>query len=621
MKNVLIIFLFMLIVFSLSGAMASDFSKAIIFDVPHDAAVTRFGPDYGSALTPEEQAEIMSYQFSGDTLKILIILVDWWDRPETYSAETFDTVFLSRGLFPPGSVAEYFNEVSYGQMTVTGDIYGWHNLGFYSSGMNMEDIIASLDPYIDYSQFDGDGDGNADAVIFIHAGNGQEDTGDPNDIWSHALLYPEGYAPGPYDGKKFPRLCTAPETMPLRDSLNPTIFSGFRALNRISVAAHELSHNIGLPDLYDLDDKLDTMTYITPGDGNDHPVVDWCLMGYGGYGILSIGNIIPAHLHSWCKVHMGWIEPVVLDQAEYQDLVIYNIETTQFNSLYKIPIDDAAGEYFLLEYRNPGSSAMFDKFDSDFSVYFWPDLTYGADTLDRGLLITHVDDSLTESIWGLNLGLPLYDHYSVAVEDAGYDPAHDAWSNPEGHVTDSSQWWYPYETRKGALFSNDVPGQSEFGPDTYPNSDSYNGYTGIYVRVDSIVGDKLYAYVNTDGDGDGVPCFIDNCIDQPNPAQVDADADGNGDVCDNCPDDYNPDQIDSDGNGVGDVCEYVCGDANGDDGVNILDITYLINYLYKGGPAPDPEIAGDADGNDSINILDITYLINYLYKDGPDPIC
>jgi len=66
---------------------------------------------------------------------------------------------------------------------------------------------------------------------------------------------------------------------------------------------------------------------------------------------------------------------------------------------------------------------------------------------------------------------------------------------------------------------------------------------------------------------------------------------------------------------------FVCGDANGDLGVNILDITFLINYLYKGGPAPQPEQSADADGNTNINILDVTYLINYLYKGGGDPIC
>lgn len=64
-----------------------------------------------------------------------------------------------------------------------------------------------------------------------------------------------------------------------------------------------------------------------------------------------------------------------------------------------------------------------------------------------------------------------------------------------------------------------------------------------------------------------------------------------------------------------------CGDVNNSVSVNILDITYLISYLYKGGPAPVPyECAGDVNASSSVNILDITYLISYLYKGGPPPI-
>nr|MBN2278071.1 VCBS repeat-containing protein [candidate division Zixibacteria bacterium] len=72
---------------------------------------------------------------------------------------------------------------------------------------------------------------------------------------------------------------------------------------------------------------------------------------------------------------------------------------------------------------------------------------------------------------------------------------------------------------------------------------------------------------------------------------------------------------------VYEVASYVCGDANGGGSVNILDVTYLINYLYKSGPAPEPQEAGDANGNGAVNILDVTYLISYLYKSGPEPIC
>lgn len=64
-----------------------------------------------------------------------------------------------------------------------------------------------------------------------------------------------------------------------------------------------------------------------------------------------------------------------------------------------------------------------------------------------------------------------------------------------------------------------------------------------------------------------------------------------------------------------------CGDVNGDGGINILDIVYIINYKYKGGPAPDPLTNADIDGGGSINILDIVYLINFKYKGGPAPNC
>lgn len=66
---------------------------------------------------------------------------------------------------------------------------------------------------------------------------------------------------------------------------------------------------------------------------------------------------------------------------------------------------------------------------------------------------------------------------------------------------------------------------------------------------------------------------------------------------------------------------HVCGDADGSGAINILDATFIINYLYKGGPAPVPGEAGDANGSGTINILDVTALINYLYKGGPEPVC
>lgn len=68
-------------------------------------------------------------------------------------------------------------------------------------------------------------------------------------------------------------------------------------------------------------------------------------------------------------------------------------------------------------------------------------------------------------------------------------------------------------------------------------------------------------------------------------------------------------------------CCAVAGDANHNGIVNLLDITFLIGYLYKGGPTPFCSDEADANGNSQVNILDVTYLINYLYKGGPTPVC
>jgi hypothetical protein len=64
----------------------------------------------------------------------------------------------------------------------------------------------------------------------------------------------------------------------------------------------------------------------------------------------------------------------------------------------------------------------------------------------------------------------------------------------------------------------------------------------------------------------------------------------------------------------------VCGDANSDDNVNVGDAVYLINYIFKGGSAPDPECLGDANGDGHINVGDAVYLINYVFKGGPAPL-
>jgi len=64
---------------------------------------------------------------------------------------------------------------------------------------------------------------------------------------------------------------------------------------------------------------------------------------------------------------------------------------------------------------------------------------------------------------------------------------------------------------------------------------------------------------------------------------------------------------------------FQCGDVNKDGIINSADVVYLINYLFKDGPAPYPVQSGDVNLDEIINSADVVYLINYLFKGGPPP--
>ena len=64
------------------------------------------------------------------------------------------------------------------------------------------------------------------------------------------------------------------------------------------------------------------------------------------------------------------------------------------------------------------------------------------------------------------------------------------------------------------------------------------------------------------------------------------------------------------------------GDMNGDDtnDPNILDLTYLVDFIFRGGVATACFEEGDANGDcSSNNIIDLTFLVDYIFRGGPAP--
>jgi hypothetical protein len=61
--------------------------------------------------------------------------------------------------------------------------------------------------------------------------------------------------------------------------------------------------------------------------------------------------------------------------------------------------------------------------------------------------------------------------------------------------------------------------------------------------------------------------------------------------------------------------------SNGDDDIDISDLTFLVGFMFKQGDTPQcPEEANvDGDLAKSIDIADLTKLANYMFKSGAPP--
>ncbi len=66
-------------------------------------------------------------------------------------------------------------------------------------------------------------------------------------------------------------------------------------------------------------------------------------------------------------------------------------------------------------------------------------------------------------------------------------------------------------------------------------------------------------------------------------------------------------------------CCTLRGDLDGSAALNVSDLTYLVAFLFQGGPGPACEDHGDIDSSGSTNVSDLTYLVSFLFQGGPAP--
>jgi hypothetical protein len=70
------------------------------------------------------------------------------------------------------------------------------------------------------------------------------------------------------------------------------------------------------------------------------------------------------------------------------------------------------------------------------------------------------------------------------------------------------------------------------------------------------------------------------------------------------------------------ILGYIPGNVNDDGSVNVVDLTYLVNWLFRGGLAPCVLNSADCNGScTGPNVADVTYLVSYLFRGGQAPKC
>ena len=319
------------------------------------------------------------------TKKGLVLLVEFSDaegKLKSDAATQWYNRFNQQGFSQNshvGSVRDYFNEQSYGMLTIDFDVIGPLTLTntreYYGSSPNSrlddraaEMVIEALrlaNPQVNYADYDWDGDGDVDQVYVIYAGITQYAT--QGYIWPHewslasAKYWGCGTGSQRLDGVLIDTYAVSNE---LADATR---------LEGIGTACHEFSHCLGYPDFYD--------TSYSGGTAGQY----WDVLDAGSYnGPRNIGEI-PSPYTAYERWMAGWIDLIPLTEpTKVKNMPAINQEGVA----YIIRNTGNSNEYYILENRQR--------------------VTFGTGNGGHGLMVWHID--YNQSAWAGNYVNTVFDH-------------------------------------------------------------------------------------------------------------------------------------------------------------------------------------------------------------------
>ncbi|MFA7288768.1 MAG: M6 family metalloprotease domain-containing protein [Melioribacteraceae bacterium] len=392
-------------------------------DSPWSMGDRKFGPD----LTPT------------GNYKIIVLLVSFPDKGELVSSDFFDALLFNK---TSGTLWDFYKKTSYNNLDlISHNNCAWvmvsHNYDYYVNndhGLSgdypknaqgiVEEAVSLANEFIDFSDYDNDGDGYVDGLFVVHVGTGAEYSGSNADIWSHAW---STYTPIPVDGVNVYRYAMMPEYWENAGDMT------------IGVYAHELGHSaFGLPDLYDRDNTSYGMGY-------------WSLMSYGSWN--GINGSFPAFPDAWSRLKMGFGTITTISQTILQKEILNSANNS--NQFFRINSMSNSKEYFLLENKSPYS---FDRY-----------------LPSSGLMIYHIDENIqtqNDKEWYPTKDSTL--HFLVALEQAD-----GLWELEKKINRGNSGDPFPGTSINTQFNPNSTPSSSTYSKENYPiqlSNISFNSY-------------------------------------------------------------------------------------------------------------------------------------------------
>ena len=232
---------------------------------------------------------------NGDKEKLYEVFEEYFNGEEK-TPYTSETRFQGYS-----SVRQYFIDASNGKFTPVFDLYGpyetFNEHDYYGKAKGktstlLTEAVECADEDIDFSKYDSNNDGNVDLVYILYAGTGANLSGNRNDVWPACW---------------YNRTITTNENkiinvIGVANELAASSYQGEPVRAGIGVFCHEMSHGLGLPDLYW------TLGY-KPKDANGNVDFDNC--GPEDWDIMDGGENLyngmwPCQYTAWEREYMGW---------------------------------------------------------------------------------------------------------------------------------------------------------------------------------------------------------------------------------------------------------------------------------------------------------------------------